>query len=98
VGEVSSIGVANPASSRRLIGDAELDTLATALDVRVEDLLKTFPDRVPGRPRVGIAPMASDAEMVTLSVMQALLAYTSEARWLRFARVQLKRAFPRLPG
>jgi len=54
--------------------DADLDTLATALYVRTDDLLKDHPRRIPWRPAVGIAPMISDAEVVTLSVIQALLA------------------------
>jgi hypothetical protein len=65
--------------------------------VRVDDLLKCHPERVPWRPRVGITPKISDAELVTLAVMAALLGYTSEARWLRYARVQLNALFPRLP-
>src|SRR5665647_527849 len=77
--------------------DADLDTLATALYVRTDDLLKDNPHRIPWRPKVGIAPMISDAEMVTLSVMQALLGYTSEARWLRFAGEHLRHLFPYLP-
>lgn len=77
--------------------DADLDTLATALYVRVDDLLKTYPDRVPWRPLVGFDPKISDAEVVTLSVMQALLGYTSEARWLRFASKNLRHLFPYLP-
>src|SRR5665647_677940 len=77
--------------------DADLDTLATALYVRTDDLLKDNPHRIPWRPKVGIAPMISDAEMVTLSVMQALLGFTSEARWLRFARKHLRHLFPYLP-
>lgn len=77
--------------------DADLDTLATALYVRTDDLLKDHPQRIPWRPRVGIAPMISDAEMVTLSVMQALLGHTSEARWLRFADEHLRHLFPYLP-
>jgi len=77
--------------------DADLDTLATALYVHVDDLLKTYPDRVPPRPRVGIAPKLADAELVTLAVMQALLGFTSEARWLRYARVHLNAMFPYLP-
>jgi hypothetical protein len=77
--------------------DADLDTLATALYVRVDDLLKSEPGRVPWRPRVGIAPKLGDAELVTLSVMQALLGFTSEARWLRFARANLVALFPYLP-
>jgi hypothetical protein len=81
----------------RPIVDADLDTLATALYVRVDDLLKTQPDRVPWRPRVGIAPKLADAELVTLCVMQALLGFTSEARWLRYARAHLRTLFPYLP-
>lgn len=77
--------------------DADLDTLATALYVRVDDLLKSHPERVPWRPRIGITPKLSDAEMVTLAVMQALLGHVSEARWLRFANKHLHHLFPYLP-
>lgn len=77
--------------------DADLDTLATALYVTTDDLLKANPERVPFRPRVGIAPKISDAELLTLAVMQALLGYTSEARWLRYARTHLLAMFPDLP-
>jgi Transposase DDE domain len=77
--------------------DADLDTLATALYVRVDDLLKSHPQRVPWRPRVGITPKLSDAEMVTLAVMQALGGHVSEARWLRFANKHLRHLFPYLP-
>jgi hypothetical protein len=77
--------------------DADLDTLATALYARTDDLLKTHPERVPSRPRVGIAPRISDAELVTMAVMQALLGFTSEARWLRHARAHLRHLFPYLP-
>ncbi len=77
--------------------DADLDTLATALYVRTDDLLKSTPERAPWRPKVGIVPKISDAELITLAVMQALLGYTSEARWLRYARCQLRHLFPYLP-
>ena len=77
--------------------DADLDTLATALYVRVDDLLKREPHRAPWRPRVGIAPKLADAELVTLSVMQALLGYPNESQWLRFARAGLRHLFPYLP-
>ena len=78
--------------------DADLDTLATALYVRTDDLLKAFPERVPWRPRIGIAPRISDAELITLAVMQALLGHTSEARWLRYAGANLGHLFPYLPA
>jgi hypothetical protein len=65
--------------------DADLDTLATALYVKLDELLKAAPQLAPWRPVVGIAPRLSDAELVTLAVLQALLGFTSEARWLRHA-------------
>jgi hypothetical protein len=77
--------------------DADLDTLATALYVRSDDLLKAAPERRPWRPAIGIAPRISDAELVTLAVLQALLGFTSEARWLRFAGEHLRPMFPYLP-
>jgi hypothetical protein len=74
-----------------------LDTLATALYVKTDDLLKDSPHLAPYRPEVGIGPKLSDAELVTLAVMQALLGFTSEARWLRYARAHLRHLFPYLP-
>jgi hypothetical protein len=78
--------------------DADLDTLATALYARTDDLLKAFPERAPWRPGTGITPKISDAELLTLAVLQALLGFVSEARWLRFARKHLRHLFPYLPG
>ncbi|MFI9558124.1 IS982 family transposase [Nonomuraea endophytica] len=76
----------------------ELDTLATALYVRIDDELKAQPRLAPWRPKIGIAPKLSDAELVTLAVLSALLGYTSERRWLRHARAELGGMFPYLPG
>jgi Transposase DDE domain len=78
--------------------DADLDTLATELYVTADDLLKQHPERVPPRPKVGFVPQISDAELLTLAVMQALLGFTSERRWLRHARTHLLTMFPNLPG
>jgi hypothetical protein len=78
--------------------DADLDTLATALYVRIDDALKDDPNLAPWRPTVGIAPKLSDAELVTVAVMQALLGFTSETRWLRYATEHLAGLFPYLPG
>jgi hypothetical protein len=78
--------------------DADLDTLATALYVTIDDLLQQAPELMPWRPAVGIPPKLSDAELVTLAVMQALLGFTSEARWLRYATRSLRHLFPYLPG
>jgi Transposase DDE domain len=78
--------------------DADLDTLATALYVKIDELLQQAPHLAPWRPRVGIPPKLSDAELLTLAVMQALLGFTSEARWLRYAGRHLRHLFPYLPG
>jgi hypothetical protein len=74
-----------------------LDTLATALYVKIDDALTASPQLAPWRPKVGIAPTLSDAELVTLAVMSALLGYTSERRWLRRARRDFRHLFPYLP-
>jgi hypothetical protein len=55
----------------------DVDTLATALYVKTDDLLIQAPHLAPWRPKVGIRPRLSDAELVTLAVMQALLGFTS---------------------
>jgi hypothetical protein len=77
--------------------DATLDTLSTALYVKIDDLLKGAPHLAPWRPAVGITPKLTDAELVTLAVLQALLGFCSEARWLRYAHAHLGQLFPYLP-
>jgi hypothetical protein len=76
----------------------DIDTLATALYVRTDDLLKQYPQLAPWRPKIGLQPRLSDAELVTLAVMQALLGYASESRWLRQAHAHLVHLFGYLPG
>lgn len=78
--------------------DADLDTLATALYVTCDDLLKAHPERVAPTPPGGFNACISDAEILTLAVMQALLGYTSERRWLRYVRTHLLGMFPTTPG
>jgi Transposase DDE domain len=65
--------------------------------VKIDDLLTAAPEWAPARPAVGITPQLTDAELVTLAVMQALLGFTSEARWLRHARAHLRHLFGYLP-
>jgi len=79
--------------------DADLDTLATALYVQADDAVKRHPGLVPPRPAVGFRPSITDAELVTLAVLQSLLGFTSEARFLRHARsdAHLTSMFPYLP-
>jgi hypothetical protein len=76
---------------------ADLETLAIALYVKVDDDLKTRAELGTRRPPVGIAPRLSDAELVTMAVMQALLNIRSERRWLRYMDKHLRHLFPYQP-
>ena len=78
--------------------DTDLDTLVTALYVRTDDLLGECPERVPLRPKVGMKPVITDAEVITLPVTAALLGFVSERRPIRCARVHFLSMFPTLPG
>ena len=75
----------------------DLDTLATRLYVTIDDLLLEHPQWAPERPKVGIAPKLTDAELITLAVLQALLGFPSEARFWRHANTDLRGLFPYLP-
>ena len=77
--------------------DTDLDTLATAIYVSADDLLKARPELVPWRPKVGMKPLVSDAEMVTLAVLSAVLGFDDEARWVRHVRAGWRHLFPYLP-
>ena len=68
----------------------DLDTLLTALYVKIDDELK-------GIPRMGCPPRFSDAELVTVAVAQVLLHHPSERGWIRAARKQIGHLFPYLP-
>jgi hypothetical protein len=70
--------------------DADLDTLVTALYGTADDLIKAWPGLAPARPAVGIAPQLTDAELVTLAVIQAHRGFVSERRFLRYARRHLR--------
>ena len=70
--------------------DADLDTLVTALYVKIDDGL--VKDRPPGHPA-----RLSQSELVCLAVIQALLGFRSEHRWIRYALCHLRGAFPCLP-
>ena len=75
-----------------------IETLATALYVKIDDLLKDWPEVTPGRPDGGIPPTVSDAELLTMAVMSALLGFRSERRWLRYVNKCLAQMFPRRIG
>jgi hypothetical protein len=75
----------------------DLDTLATALYVKIDDELKAMPELNRWRPKVGIPPKITDAELITVAVVQALLGYHDEARWIRYAGKAMRHLFPYLP-
>lgn len=73
-----------------------LDTLLTALYVHVED--RVLPAVGWSRAhRPGCKPTLSDAELVCLVVAQQLLGFSSERRWVRYARAHLLSMFPTMP-
>ncbi len=76
----------------------DIETLATALYVKIDDLLKDRPGLAPARPEGGIPPTLSDAELLAMAVMSALLGFTSERRWLRYVNKNLAGMFPRRIG
>ena len=78
--------------------DNNLETLATALYVKIDDILKDWPDLAPERPAGGIVPALGDAELLAMAVMSALLGFTSERRWLRYVNENLAGMFPRRIG
>ena len=78
--------------------DADLDTLATALYVTIDDLVRNNPNLLPPRPRVSIDPQVSDAELVTMAVVAMLLRVDNESRWVRYCRANLRHLFPYIPS
>ena len=78
--------------------DTDLETLATALYVTADDLLKAHPEILPLRPRVGTVPAITDAEVLTLAAIAPLVGINTERRFLRYARKHLTGMFPYIPG
>lgn len=78
--------------------DTDLETLATVLYVTADDLLKAHPEILPRRPRVGIVPAITDAEVLTLAAIAPLVGINTERRFLRYARKHLTGMFPYIPG
>jgi hypothetical protein len=75
-----------------------IETLATALYVKIDDMLKDWPDLRLLRPATTTPITLSDAELLTMAVMSALLGFTSERRWLRYVNGFLAGMFPRRIG
>ena len=61
-------------------------------------MLRDWPDLAPARPATGTPVTLSDAELLTMAVMSALLGFTSERRWLRYVNDHLAVMFPRRIG
>jgi len=78
--------------------EKNIETLATALYVTIDDMLLAEPGLVPWRPEGGTPATLSDAEVLTMAVMSALLGFRSERRWLRYASTRLGCLFPRQIG
>jgi Transposase DDE domain len=75
-----------------------IETLATALYVKIDDMLKDWPGLRLPRPATTTPITLSDAELLTMAVMSALLGFTSERRWLRYVNGFLAGMFPRRIG
>ena len=78
--------------------DKDIETLATALYVKIDDMLEDWPDLRLPRPATTTPITLSDAELLTMAVMSALLGFTSERRWLRYVNEFLAGMFPRRIG
>ena len=78
--------------------DKNIETLATALYVKIDDMLEDWPDLRLPRPATTTPITLSDAELLTMAVMSALLGFTSERRWLRYVNGFLAGMFPRRIG
>ena len=74
--------------------DNDIETLATALYVKIDDMLRDWPDLAPPRPATTTLITLSDAELLTMAVMSALPGFTSERRWLRCVSGFLAGMFP----
>ena len=60
--------------------DSDIETLATALYVKIDDMLRDWPDLAPERPPGGFVHTLGDAELLAMAVMSALLGFTSDLR------------------
>jgi hypothetical protein len=78
--------------------DKNIETLATALYVKIDDLLLAEPELAPWRPDGSPPVTVSDSELLAMAVMSALLGFRSERRWLRYASARLRHLFPRQLG
>jgi hypothetical protein len=76
---------------RIIFVENDLDTLVIALYVKIDDDRKGLA-RLPGKP-----PALSHSELICLAVMQSMLGYHNESRWLRHVKKNLSHLFPFVP-
>ena len=74
-----------------------LDTFAAALYVRIDGLLAGSAQWARQRPRVGFVLRLSDAGLVTLAVVSALVGSDDGSRFVRYAHARLRPWFSCLP-
>lgn len=77
--------------------DNDLNTLATTPYVTTDDYLNIHPEFVPVRPRPGNQPRSSGCEIIVPAIMETLLGFTSERRFIRYIWKHLTSAFPYIP-
>ncbi|MDR1441651.1 MAG: IS982 family transposase [Bifidobacteriaceae bacterium] len=78
--------------------DTDLDSVATTLYVTIDDLFTAHREQLPDRPKSGFQPKTTDSEIVTLAVLQVVLGYHSERRWIRYVKRRLAYYFPCVPN
>lgn len=78
--------------------EKNIETLATALYVKIDDLLLAEPGLLPWRPEGSPDLTVSDAELLAMAVISALMGFRSERHWLRYAGAHLTGLFPRQLG
>ncbi len=78
-----------------MIGVAEATSTVEAVCIPIWTPLPPQLNR--WRPKVGMTAKITDAELITVAVMQALRGFHDEARWIRYARNNLRHLFPCLP-
>jgi hypothetical protein len=78
--------------------DTDLDSLAVTLYVTIDDLFLSHPERLPARPGSGFQPKTTDSEIATLAILQVVLGFHSERRWIRYVKRHLACYFPSVPN
>jgi len=95
---VEGVRAANPITDRESMWTPAWTTSLEHCTWPATTFWKLIPKRCRADTPGGFTARIGDAEVLTLSVMQALLGHRSERRWLRYPRKHLLGMFPTLPG